>query len=207
MIYLQEFLCKKEGVVSRAGLTGLYWVTELSGVSRSSSLSSSSLPQSQPLTQCIALHCWVSIKRRPQINCNFLKITQKEISAVITIQWFVVRLENSYLLHKWEKCCVHCVRFQEFCQNEKKMICEELARLILLSPGGRAGSGLMLMLLITGVCEAAGADIPHNLRTTRDKNCHCKKQGLVTQSWHQERSITPHHLILISSNTPRTEDL
>ena len=57
---------------------------------------------------------------------------------VITIQWFVVKIENSYLLHKWEKCCVHCVRLEEFCQNEKKMICEELARIILLSRGGRA---------------------------------------------------------------------
>ena len=155
-------------------------------------------------SQCRAL---LNVNKEETQNNLLFSENYRKNSAVITTQWIVVKIENSYLLHKWEKCFVHCVRFEEFCQNEKKMICEELARLILLSPGGRAGSGLMLMLLITGVCEAAGADIPHNLRTTRDKNCHCKKQGLVTQSWHQERSITPHHLILISSNTPRTGNL
>ena len=66
---------------------------------------------------------------------------------VITIQWFVVKIENSYLLHKWEKCCVHCVRFQECCQNEKKMICEELAGIILLSLCGRAGRQCSRLML------------------------------------------------------------
>ena len=55
-----------------------------------------------------------------------------------------MKIENSYLLHKWEKCCVHCVRLEEFCQNEKKMICEELAQITIYLSARRAGSGLML---------------------------------------------------------------
>ena len=59
------------------------------------------------------------------------------------------------------------------------------------------------MVSISGVFEAGGADIPHKLRTTRDKKCHCKKQqGLVTQSWHEEPSNTLFNLILISWNSP-----
>ena len=54
-------------------------------------------------------------------------------------------------------------------------------------------------ILITGVFEAGGADIPHNLRTARDKKCHCKKQqGLVHQSWHQGGPNTAYHLISTS---------
>ena len=56
----------------------------------------------------------------------------------------MVKIENSCLLHKWEKCRVHCVRLEEFCQNEKKMICEELAQITIYLSAGRAGSGLML---------------------------------------------------------------
>ena len=193
------FICKNFSVKRRELSPQFDWV----------GLQSSAVSASQPVQGIALLNVNKEETGRHQITCHFLKITKKN-SAVITIQWIVVKIGNSYLLYKWEKCCVHCVRFQECCQNEKKMICEELAGIILLSVCGRAESGVgwcWLMLLITGVCEAAGADLPHNLRTTRDKNCHCKKQGLVTQSWHQERSITSHHLILISPNTPRTGDL